>query len=537
MRHSLQLCSLAGGCGLLAGLALSPASSVAQQPAHEHATPAVAAPAISLLNEIGRLHHPVSTRIVEAQRYFDQGLSLVYAFHYRDARRSFQEAARLDSTLAIAHWGIALTLGSFINHQIAARDVPAASAAIQRALALAAPAHERALIEALAVRYRESPAPDIAQLERDYRSAMALVAARYPDDLDVQTLYAESIMNLRPWRLWNSDGTPADGTAEMVRILEQVLQRDPTHIGANHYYIHALEASRSPERALPSAIYLNQQGFSRSAVHLIHMPAHVWYRTGDYALSAGSAARADSVAGHFAHNLQFLFVARSMLDDSAATLRAAEWLAEQGTVLMKRTPTGEIFLGMPLLARARYGRWTELLAIAAPDSSQHYHNLLWHWTRGLALAGVGRTREAESALDAYRTLVAAYPGLDGESSFNSPRAEFRVAERMLAASVALAANRRPQAIQALRDAVVAEDALLFSEPPDWIFPAREALGAALLASGDFTGAERVFRDDLERNRRSPRSLRGLAESLRRQGRAYEADLVSASVHQSTAVQP
>lgn len=511
---------------LLALNVILAATSLAQ-PSHEHASSVAPTQIIGLLTQIGSLHHPVATRNALAQRYFDQGLTLVYAFNYRDARRSFQQAALLDSTLAMAHWGVALTLGSFINHQITAKDLPAASAAVQLALRLPAPPHERVLIEALAVRYRATPVPDLSRLEHEYRTAMNDVARRYPDDLDVQTLYAESIMNLRPWRLWRSDGVPEEATEEVVRVLESVLHRDPAHIGANHYYIHAVEASQSPERAVPSALRLSGAPFGRDVVHLIHMPAHVWYRAGDYRLAAASAERADSVAGHFAHNLQFLFVARSMLDDSAATLRVAEWLAEQGNLLLRRTPRAEVFLGMPLLARARYGRWAELLQIPTPDTTQPYHRMLWQWTHGLAYAATGQPAEAQRALTQYRRLMAAYPEAQEQLSFNTPLAEFTVAERMLTGMVAQAEHRVPDALNALRGAVEAEDALHFSEPPDWIFPAREALGSALLAAGDAISAERVFREDLLRNRRSPRSLRGLVASLRRQGRLYEAERVEA----------
>lgn len=493
------------------------------QHAHPPATPQPAP--IELLPGMGSLHHPVSTTNAEAQKFFEQGLTLIYAFNYRDARRSFQRAAELDQQLAIAHWGIALSLGSFINHQVTLKDQPAACAAILKALALSAPAHERALIVALAQRYSTAPDADLKQLERNYSTAMAGVYGQYPDDADVATLYAESLMNLHPWKLWRNDGTPEAGTEEMVAVLEKVLQRHPTHPGANHYYIHALEASPHPERTLTSATRLSQDKYGKAAAHLIHMPAHTWLRTGDYAASVASAEEADRVAGHFMHNLMFLFVARSRLGSFAETKNAADLIVAEAQTMLKRSAVFEVLLPAPLLALTRYQKWDEILAQPQPDAAQRYNSLVWHWARGMAWAGKGQVREAEAMLQTYRKLATEYPNADAPSPLNSPRAEFAVAEWMLTGKIKLAAGEVDAAIEALRAGVQAEDALNFDEPPTWIFPVREALGSALLRKGEAVAAEQVFRDDLKHNRRNARSLFGLAESLRRQKKEYAALLV------------
>ena len=245
-----------------------------------------------LMAGMGAVHHPVSTTDAEAQRFFDQGLAFIYGFNHDEALRSFKRAAELDPQLAMAHWGVALALGSNYNLQADARQQRAAYEAIQKARALAAKAseHERAYIEALSRRYANDPQPDPQKLAVDYKNAMSDLVGRYPDDADAATLYAESMMNLRPWKLWTADGKPAEGTEEIIRVLEGVLRRNPDHTGANHYYIHAVEASPAPERALPSAARLER--LAPAAGHLVHMPSHIYIRTGDYEAAAKSHADA-----------------------------------------------------------------------------------------------------------------------------------------------------------------------------------------------------------------------------------------------------
>src|SRR5882724_3145634 len=327
--------------------------SVNTQAQHAH-DPARDAKPAALTPGLGDVHHPVSTSNPEAQRFFDQGLALVYGFNHDEAVRSFKRAAELDPQLAMAFWGVALALGPNINMPVDAEHEQAAYEAVQKAMSLAAKASdaERAYIDALARRYSNDPKADLQKLSVDYKNAMSDVSRRFPDDLDAATLYAESIMDLRPWQFWSRDGKPAEGTAEMVGVLESVLRRDPQHTGANHYYIHAVEASPHPEWALPSAQRLKV--LAPAAGHLVHMPAHIDIRAGNYEAAARSnayAAEADreyfKVTGqvgmypmmYYSHNLHFLAVAHSMQGRYQDAKRAADQLdAHLGGFLQENGP-------------------------------------------------------------------------------------------------------------------------------------------------------------------------------------------------------
>jgi tetratricopeptide (TPR) repeat protein len=298
--------------------------------AHDNAA-AASPPQVALDPGLGPLHHPASTRNPQAQAYFDQGLKLVFAFNHEAAIQSFERAAQLDPNLALAHWGIALALGPNINSPMNAEAHKAAYAALQKAIALApsASAADRAYIDALSRRYSANPDADVMALQVAYKDAMKALVRRYPNDNDAAVLYAESLMDLNPWKFWAPDGTPADGTLEIVALLERVLARQPTHIGANHYYIHAVEASPHPEKALPSARRLAT--LAPSAGHLVHMPAHTYIRTGNYIEAAQSnvaAARADErlaeagvksfyLIGYYGHNLHFLAISSAFAGNSA----------------------------------------------------------------------------------------------------------------------------------------------------------------------------------------------------------------------------
>lgn len=538
-RMTPRLCLLA-----IVGCLLYSSSAAAHQPGSTTTGAHADSPA-TLVPGMGSLRHPVSTANVQAQRFFDQGLTYVYAFNHGEAVRSFERAAQLDPQMAMAYWGIALALGSNINSEVDAEREKAAYDAVRKAGTLAArgPEHERLYIAALSRRYAPPasdgrPPRDRAALDLAYRDAMAELVRRYPDDLDAATLYAEAAMVLRPWRLWTADGKPEDGTLEIVAGLESVLRRDPNHIGAIHYYIHAVEASPHPERALAAAQRL--PALVPAAGHLVHMPSHIYERIGDYAAAARSnreAAQADeafvrargletdAAFMYGSHNVHFEAVAWSMAGSFTDALAAAGKLEQRAAPQVKAMPVAEILLPTSALILVRFRRWEEALRLPRPDPALPGATAYWHFARGLALAAAGDVagaeREHASFLAAQQRITEEMASAGGTMT-ESVR---RVADHVMRAGIARARRDAKSEIEILRAAVDIEDSIPYDEPPSWYLPTREALGGALLRSGQSAAAEAVFRADLERNRRNGRSLFGLARALAAQGRSHEAALV------------
>lgn len=493
-----------------------------------------------LMSGLGDVHHPVSTKNRQAQQFFDQGLKLVYAFNHDEARRAFEHAGQLDPKLAMAWWGVALTLGPNYNLPVDPEREKAGYEAVQRALALQdnASEPERAYINALAVRYSKDPHIDLHALDVAYKDAMAKVAARYPDDLDAATLLAESMMNLNPWRLWTKDGKPAEGTEQIMWVLESVLKRDPNHVGANHYYIHAVEASPNPERALPSAARLEK--LAPAAGHLVHMPAHIYARVGDHAASAHSnrvAVAADQkylAATHaqgiyplmyYSHNLHFLAYAACMRGDFAEAKDAATRLVANVAPGVKMMPMLEGFLPTPFIVLLAFERWNDILKLPAPDRSLLTTSAVWHSARGIALANLGRTSEAEAEHRIFGNFAGKIPPDTMYDELNKTGAVFKIHDNLLSGEIARSRADHTAAIGALTQAVAAEDALNYSEPPAWYPPLRPLLGRVLLANKRLAEAENVFRADLDRSPRDARALSGLRDCLQAQGRNYEAEQV------------
>jgi tetratricopeptide (TPR) repeat protein len=531
---------------LILFILLIPGAALAQ---HQHHTAESAKPA-SLIPGLGEVNHPVTTSNAEAQRFFDQGLALAYGFNHEEAVRAFKRAADLDPNLAMAHWGVALALGPNINMPMSPENHKLAYEAVQKAMALASKAteRERAYIEALSKRYSNAPNADVMKLSVAYKDAMKEVMKRYPDDLDAATLYAESLMDLRPWDFWTPDGKPNEGTEEMVAVLESVLKRNPDHIGANHYYIHAVEASLHPEWALPAAQKL--KALAPAAGHLVHMPAHIDMRVGNYDAAARSnayAALADEelfkISGkqgmypamYYTHNLHFLAIAHSFQGRYGDAIRAAHRVDAHLAPYVKDSSTPAQMLGMldvfmptSTLINIRFHRWDDVLKTAAPDRRLPGTTGIWHFGRGLAHASSGKIDAAESELKA---LVALEKNLSPDAPFGINKASniLKIAEHMLAARIAVAKSDRKSAIEHLKKAVEIEDSLSYNEPADWYIPAREALGAVLISDGNHTEAEKVFRADLVKNPRSGRSLFGLAESLKAQGKTASAAFVQKEI--------
>ncbi|MDZ7962921.1 MAG: hypothetical protein RMY34_34505 [Aulosira sp. DedQUE10] len=495
----------------------------------------------TLISGLGTHHHPVSTQNIQAQQFFDQGLNLIYAFNHEEAARSFKYAAELDPQLAMAYWGIALANGPNINLDVDSDRELAAYEAIQQAVALSnhASPQEQGYINALAKRYSNNPHAYLYKLAVDYKNAMADLVKGYPQDLDAKTLYAESLMDLHPWQHWTKDGKPLEDTEEIVAVLESVLQSDPNHPGANHYYIHAVEASLNPERALESAKRL--ETLVPAAGHLVHMPSHIYFRVGDYSKAVQSNALAIALdeiyiaknhvegvypAMYYSHNVHFMAVAAAMAGRYQDALQAADKLVTMATPFVSQEPMVEGYLGTKLLIQVRFSDWDAILKSAAPDDKFVTTKALWHFARGMANASTGKLEDAQSDRTALLTSQKTMPatatiGMSPASSI------LDIASNQLNAKIAKAKQDYESAIKLLETAVEQEDALNYMEPPDWYIPTREALGGVLLAKGDYAAAEKVFRADLQKYLLHGRSLFGLQASLQAQGQENAAKLVQA----------
>ena len=518
--------------------------SIAQDhSAHNKAKPA------TLMPGVGNVHHPVSTSNPEAQIFFDQGLRLIYDFNHDEAARSFQRAAELDPKLAIAYWGIAEAVGPNYNDPASEDRFKQAHEAIQKAVDLSANASpsEQAYIQAMAKRFPADPKANLRKAAEDYHDAMREVSKKYPDDLDAATLFAESGMNLHPWGLWHVDGTPEAGTEEIVATLESVIRRDPNHLGAIHYYIHATEASPNPERALAGANRL--AAMAPAAGHIVHMPAHVYIRTGDYdaAVKTNEEAadvdrayiKATGAQGiypmmYYSHNLHFIAMCASMNGNYPEAKKNAELLVANVSPHVKEMPPLEGFMTIPMAVAVRFHKWGEILAMPQPDPALKITTGFWHFARGMALAGTGKLSEAEAE---YKIVSEAEQNTPPDVIFampinNKAKDIMKISENVLGAKIAMARKDNLQAISLLTAAVAIQDTLKYGEPPDWFFPVRESLGGVLLINGDAAGAEKVFRTDLDRNPRNPRSLFGLQQTLKAQDRNYDAGFVESEFHDS-----
>ena len=514
-----------------------------------HAGHAPATPPV-LYDSLGRYSSPITTATPQAQRWFDQGLRLVYAFNHAEAQRAFGEAARLDPGCAMCYWGLALTEGSNYNDPTNADRERKALAAVQEAQRRAAGAtpRERALIDALARRHSADPGAKREALDRAYADAMREVARQYPDDLEAATFFADAMMNLRPWNLWEPDGKPYPGTEELVQALERVLARNPDHPGALHLYIHAVEASQRPARAEAAADRLVKQ--MPGAGHLVHMPSHIYWRVGRYADAvAVNVAAVEADRAYFKtaspsmiyrglyhpHNIDFIWHAASMQGRSAETLRAArEFAAAASPEMIKAMPDMEGAPAVPILVLVRFGRWEEVLRQPAPPAEWLYTRGVWQYARGIAFNAMGQAGEAKRELGELEQSLQKMPAERTVAFFFRAKNMLQLAANVLAGEMAAKAGDPAGAERLLRAAVAEQDSHWFTEPPPWYFPVRQALGAILVQAGRGADAERVYREDLERNPGNGWSLFGLAQSLRLQGKATEAAGVEAAFVRSWA---
>jgi tetratricopeptide (TPR) repeat protein len=491
---------------------------------------------------LGNYQYPITTKNPEAQKFFDQGLTLLYGFNHDEAARYFRRAAQLDSQAAMSYWGLALAIGP--NYNDTAVDENRAKAtyeAVRKAMELApnASAREQDYIRALAKRYPSADAKsDWKQFHLDYSNAMRELVKKYPDDLDAATMFAESLMMLRPWQLWTADGQPAPGTLELVAVLESVLKRNPDHPGANHFYIHAVEASSNLERAIPSATRL--MTLVPGAGHLVHMPGHIFLQTGDYEQAAKTnvnAAAADKTfvqrtgatgvypLMYWTHNIHFISYARAQQGRYAEAKEAAEEMRRNVGDADLEMQMLEGFLLYPLMIDLRFHRWDEILRAPAPKTERKLQHAFWQYARAMALAGQGKAKEAEEERNKFELLRKSIPAESMYLLNNKSSDLLALASATLDAQVLWPRGEKEKSIEQWRRAIEHESAIQYDEPPAWFYPVRQSLGAALLRNGQAREAELVFRQALEKHPRDGRLLFGLWQSLLAQKRTSEASLV------------
>lgn len=498
------------------------------------------------LTAVGRQHHPIQTKSLPAQQYFDQGITLLYGFNHEEAVRSFQRAAELDPTSPMPLWGIAFAVGPNYNMDVDAEREKIGYETVQKAqkLAVNAPEVERDYVRALLTRYSDEAKTDYKKLSRDYASAMKALSEKYPDDLDAATFYAESLMDLNPWKLWTHDGQPTENTQEIVRVLESVLARDQNHAGANHYYIHAVEASNDPARALPSAHRLDIM--VPNAGHLVHMPAHIYERTGNYEEAARSNAQAAKVDREYAaeagrtgsiydlmyhsHNEHFQAMAASMAGHYAEAKNAADSMATRLLPHVKMMPILDMFVMTPIWVDVRFNKWSAVLSRPEPLKETPATHAMWRYSRALAFTATSKLDDAKKEQALFNTEASAFPAEAMFGEQNKAKDVLGVAGHVVEARLAAASGNKVEAITHWQKAVEIQDSLNYTEPTDWYYPVRESLGAALLAANKPTEAEQVFRADLRQNPRNPRSLFGLMEALRMQKRDVDAAWVEKQFH-------
>jgi tetratricopeptide (TPR) repeat protein len=496
-----------------------------------------------LFDHLGTFHRVVTTSSPDAQRYFDQGMRLLWAFNHDEATRSFANAAILDPSCAMCYWGVALTVGPNYNFPVMAETrAKVAWEALRQAQqhAPAASSVEQDLIGALGHRYT-GPQPldpsNSGPVLTAFADAMRSVAKSHPRDLDIQVLFAESLMNTNPWRLWTNDGQAAPGTAEIETTLERVLAADPRHPGANHYYVHTMEASPHPERALAAAERLD--GMMPDAGHLQHMPAHILQRVGRYE-DAAQANRAGVVADvaylqatppldyyamYLAHNYQFLAYSAAMEGRRAEALDAVRKMRDALPVdMLLMAPGTDWYMSEVYSTMIRFGEWQAILAEPAPDARLKSLTGAYRYARVLALARTGKVDEAKVDLGKLHSLAADLPA-DAAAGFNSAKDVLAVATFIAQGEIARASGRMEDAVAQLREAAAKEDQLGYDEPADWFVPVRHQLGAALLGAGQPREAEAAYREDLVQHPHNGWALFGLAQALR----AQHKDAAAASI--------
>jgi tetratricopeptide (TPR) repeat protein len=493
-----------------------------------------------LFDGMGNHHHPITTADADAQRYFDQGLIIDFAFNHAESARSFRAAQKLDPDCAMCYWGEALALGPNINVTSNGKVVMSdderiiAYAAIQKALALKGNASEaeQDYIDAMATRYNGDPSTPREPLDEAYVEAMRSLYQKYPDDDDAASLFAESMMNTMPWDYWLDPESPKPLTVEVIDALETVLARSPQHPLAIHLYIHAVEASSSPQRAEAPADTLSK--LVPGAGHLVHMPSHIYWRVGRYADASAANVRAAAVdeayiaacnaqgfypAAYYPHNIHFLWAASSMEGRSAIAIEAARKVAANVRLeMIEEFPGVEFFNTIPLLALTQFGRWDEVLAEPQPPANLEFSNAIWHYARATAFAQQGDLDAARAEHAKLTPLRDATDVVFLDSIYYPATMLLTIADALVLGDIAMAREDYAEAVTQFQLAVATQDELPYTEPPFWYYPTRQSLGKAMLAAGDAAGAERVYQADLAQYPRNGWSLYGLIQALEAQGK-------------------
>jgi tetratricopeptide (TPR) repeat protein len=485
---------------------------------------------------MGRHHHPITTRLELAQRYFDHGLTLCFNFNHAEAIRSFESAAQVDPDCAMAWWGIAFAHGPHVNAPMDTNAVPLAWNAVQRAITLKPKVteNERDYIDALAKRYSKDVVADRAPLDKAFAEAMRAVAKKYEADLDAQVLYAEAVMDTSPWNYWQPDLTPKPEVKEAIETIESVLKRVKAHSGADHLYIHLVEAGPNPAKGVPSADRIGK--LTPNAGHLVHMASHIYVRVGRYhdavvVNERASGADEDYIklakpagmypGGYYPHNLHFLWFANDLEGRSKASIAAAHKISQYTLGLRCGAMEGPRQRYLPLLAYARFGRWEDILKQGSPADEYPFDNAMARYARGVALAATGNVEDAEKEF----ARLQRFQSDEGVKAMDNPYFPgtkiLAVAEQVLAGRIADARGDKQKLVEHMRKAVAAEDQLSYMEPPYWYYSAKLSLGAALLKAGQAAEAEKVFRDDLKDFPDCGWQLFGLQESLRAQRKDTE----------------
>jgi len=540
---------------LLSPPVVAGAAAQTATPSHKHydepkdaPAPVPGAPLAPRLQNLGVHTFPVTTRVARAQLFMNQGLNLTYGFNHAEAARAYAEAARLDPNLAMAYWGQALVLGPNINAPMAPEAEPKALALLEKAIALKGKAseRERAYIDALAARYTGKP-DDRTKADRAYATAMQKLTELFPDDLDARTLYAESLMDLRPWGYWTRDGKPYEETAQATAALQYVLSKNKNHPHALHLWIHAWEsidakkAEAEADRLVP---------LMPGAGHMVHMPAHIYQRVGRHddvirvnqlATKADedyiAACRAQGLypLAYYPHNLHFIWMGASAIGQKTLALEAARKLAAAVPMEgLKAAPILQGFTIVPYYAMVRFNEWDQILADQGPAYETTFTKSVWKYARAMSLVAKDRLDDAERELTDIKTLITD-PSLNGQTTFSSNTGIgiLRIAPEVIAGEIAARRQDWDRAILHLERAVRFEDALVYMEPPDWHVPARQNLASVLMAAGRADEAETVLWEDLKRNPDHVWNLSLLIKALRQQNKAADASLIEARLAKSS----